>query len=604
MAGKAFRSKKVLTVLKQNRTKYNIIAFDTEDNGSGSPDNFICAAFCGVADGKPVSEFFTERKKARAFLFRKWQKPVLYFAHNLAYDLNNLDYPEGTTKLLSGKSRLIGAFYLYGQKKSIYLDTGNFFYGATINQLGEMIGRKKSKFDVLKLRGKKWDDFNKSEKACLKMYCMRDSEICYSIAQLLQELVQEEGTRLKGCWTAASMAMRIFRTKYLREKLECRSRLINDIERLAYYGGRTEVFDYGFYNNVIYEDIVSSYPAAMLYKRYPHPCYYSLHQSCKWSDIKSMEGISLVRISVPDMHIPPLPYRDTSGNGKLIFPIGEWTAAYTHPELRMAEKHGARIKAVYASILYKKTWEPFGKYIYEFYRKKERSSGIRRSFYKLLLNSLYGKWGEKREEIIRDNINRISMDDIYGKVVDISDSNGWVTLTGDRLPDPKHAFPVLAAYVSSYGRIKLFEERLCFGNIHKNNILYCDTDSCVSLKSPAVNCGSGLGQWEFRKMECFQAVAPKFYEYEGSMKLKGMPKRAKIRIEKNGMLTGIYERPLKLAEAIRRNMKPNKWIKIDKKVRIADDKRIKLGTDSNPILVYRNDSIRTFECALADRGKY
>src|SRR4029453_12933321 len=170
---------------------------------------------------------------------------------------------------------------------------------------------------------------------------------------------------------------------------------INDYERLSYYGGRTEVFNYNTHD-AFYEDIKSSYPNEMKHKEFPFPNQPSLLENQDWEEIRNSEGVSLVRIHVPYMHVPPLPYRRPQ-DGKLIFPYGTWTAAYTHPELRMAEKYGCKVLEVFHSLTYHKTFKPFESFVDHFYPLKDQTTGLRRDLNKLVMNGLSGKFGEKRE---------------------------------------------------------------------------------------------------------------------------------------------------------------------------------------------------------------
>lgn len=76
----------------------------------------------------------------------------------------------------------------------------------------------------------------------------------------------------------------------------------------------------------------------------------------------------------------------------------------------------------------------------------------------------------------------------------------------------------MIAYITSYGRIKLFEDRLKF-----QDAIYCDTDSCVTVKDYDINRGKELGNWDLNKYNNFRAYAPKFYtknSEEFELKLK------------------------------------------------------------------------------------
>lgn len=606
--------KNCFSPLKKATAKYKIIAFDTEDNATGCKDNLICACFYSDDEQKT----FFNRDEARKYLLKQHNKPTIYFAHNLSYDLLNLDYPENSIKLMPLKSRLIGGSVQHGKNKVRFMDTANFFIGATIESLGEVLGYPKIQFDLYNKTNKipinKISDEVKKE---LSIYCMRDAEICYKAAMKLQELATKNNTRFKA-YTAASFAMKIFRTNFFNDKWYKRPSIINDLERLSYYGGRTEVFNYRLFKKVIYEDIVSSYPTSMYYKNYPHPNKYVILKNRNWDDIRNEFGVSLCRVNVPYLHIPPLPVRRIV-DGRLIFPTGSWVGVYTHAELVMAEKYGVKIEPV-ESIIYEKPktdYQPFKQYIDFFFKLKQNSVGLEREFNKLMMNGLSGKFGESRSSVIRGkmeefqvcNCNILSNETICSRCnkiilndeIDIEepDQNGWISLLGGKLPDPIHTFPIMISYITSYSRIKLYEERLS-----KNNPIYCDTDSSVSEQNIQNNIGKDLGNWEQKTLSNFIAYAPKYYRFDEldkykndmkeKIKLKGIPKKHIINYEchlcneyntsticKCGNILSDndkiykYSKPIKLAEAIKRKILPNTWIEYIKKISLIDSKRIK-----------------------------
>jgi hypothetical protein len=380
----------------------HIIAFDTEDNSLGAPHNFICGCVYEGAD--PIQQYvFWNRDAMRKHIFDERRYATIGVAHNLAYDLWNIDYPENTCELINGKSKLIGATYKYGKRQQMrFLDTGNFFIGASIHSLGEQLGYQKigckceqhdfndngicptcGMFSVHYLKNKRQCEIQDDTRQIIAEYCMRDAEICYRTMKKIIDMTYMYKTRFK-CFTAASLAMRIFRTNFMKGRWKKRSMKINDIERLSYYGGRTEAFDYRMHESVFAEDIRSSYPSAMMKFTYPYPVnpirvIYTLDEALKH------EGISLVTVRVPlDMHIPPLPYRRE--DGRLLFPVGTWTAAFTHPEIKMAIKHGVEILEIHESLIYSNTFSPFKDFVGTFYKLKDSTKGIEREFYKLLLN--------------------------------------------------------------------------------------------------------------------------------------------------------------------------------------------------------------------------
>lgn len=629
--------RKIFTPLRPSTTPIKIIAFDTEDNSQGAPANFICACFYSDDEQRT----FFVREQAREYMLAKRNEPVVFFAHNLAYDLANLDYPEGDIKQMVTHGKLIGGLYKYGTRISRFMDTGNFFVGASIHSLGKLFGDDKLDFDISKIKNKDPPDIPFDIKTECALYCMKDAKICYMTAKKIVDLCNKHQTRFKS-FTSGSLSLRLFRTCYMDNEWECRSQYINDCERSAYYGGRTEVFNYNKHGSVYYEDINSSYPTAMFHKQFPVPWSYTLLKHQDWNTIKNTMGISLVTIYVPEMRIPPLPYKRTD-TGKLIFPTGKWTSSYVHEELVMAERYGCKVLQMHETVLYGETFNPFKDYVSDMHKLKSSAPnpGIERDFYKMMMNSLSGKLGEKRDTCIRLHVDDVKCClcptteydndskctkcggyNICGKTLE-PDENGWVNIIGSRQPDPPHSFPCLIAYITAYGRIKLYEDRL-----QHQDAIYCDTDSCISETDHPDNRGNELGQWDTKIVRDFMAYAPKFYTmYDNEkfkLKLKGVPKRhtffyicpnnhkhisppcigkCPINHSESTILCATcqspiaenqkfyaYEKPMRLSEAIHRKKAPNKWESLEKIVSIFDNKRLKLPNgDSTPIYIQDND---------------
>lgn len=563
--------------LKPHKKSYLpiVIGIDTEDNQAGAPDNFICmAAYCA---NLKKARFFTSREEARKFLLKKRNKKTIFFAHNLQYELSNLDFPEGSITPITSSHGIIGGRF----GRSIFIDTSKFFQ-TSLKNVGKIFNVQKLDFDTSLLKNQTWTTLSNEIKQIVKKYCIRDAKITAIAGFYLVQMTQKLRTSFKS-FTAASMSLRLFRLEALTEPINPRPMEINDIERLAYYGGRTEVFDYRKHNEVFYDDINSSYPFSMT-QPLPRPDKYERVRE-KYEDIEDYFGITLAKIEAPKLHIPVLPYKL---NGKLIFPTGKWIGVYTHAELNYAKQFGYKIKAI-ESIIYPEKFTAFENFIKSYYEKKQKSTTeAEKAFYKLVLNSLYGKFAEKRYEKLLCRIETLDKETFERYKDRLFEENGWVSLRGDRLSDPKHCFPVLSAYITSYSRIKLYEDRLK----HSDKICYCDTDSVISPDPIDINLGNEIGQWKRCIYKSFQAFAPKFYLIDENKKIKGVPKSA----NELDIFHYTYFKPLKLSEALRRHMQPNQWIEVRKEINPKYDKRIKLpdGT-TKPLNIAFDNTIHNFD---------
>ena len=246
----------------------------------------------------------------------------------------------------------------------------------------------------------------------------------------------------------------------------------NNFFRQSYYGGRTEIFnmhakdsDKPFY---LY-DINSLYPYVMYNNSFP----ISMPKKVRYKNIHEIidkSGIMEAQIiTPPDLDIPILPFHRE--DSRLIFPLGRWTGVYEFSLLAKALDYGYVIKPL-------RTWEfdsapIFKDYVDRFYSLKTQSTGAEQEIYKLLLNSLYGKWGERpdRKELITDPDVHLEglmpFDTIFGYAIRTFKQNSAYHL------------PAISIRVTALAQLELYKliERI----IQANGIIYyCDTDSVIT----------------------------------------------------------------------------------------------------------------------------
>jgi len=544
-----------------------VLAFDTEDNSRGK---FILGAaygdFVSRSDGrlKHVEKVFYDKKEMADFLMIP--RYGLTVAHNLEYDINNIE-PYIRGKRLYSKSRMVCFSVPYrvvrravGGKTKEYTERMLFY--DTLNHLklslkeaGELVGLKKLPFNPEN-----------------PTYCLRDAEITYRYAARLQNIYNSLGGNFKA--TIASTAMDIFRRKYLDVQINPIDDVQNKLEREAYYGGRCENFVRGKRYGVWYIDVNSLYPSILFSEVFPHPNSINYN-----GDLETAKfGIIWATVKTPDVMYPILPLRI---NNKLCFPIGTFKGVWCLNEFRYAMQNGYELVKLHKFVEYDSGFSPFKEYIAELHglKVKSREKSIEYIFYKTLMNALYGKFGESNE--IETYAGRL--DDYSGSLDGcplIKSVNGvdYLVLKGAEITYPIYSFPVIAAYVTAYGRIALHKK------IVETNAIYCDTDSVFTLERPKM--GSGLGEWVLKaKYDWVKFLAPKNYETPTQLKLKGVPKSAKL--TKNGKYS--YKKPLRFREMLRRKEKFlfNTWINVEKEVKIGkNDKRVfYIDGNSTPIRV-------------------
>lgn len=192
--------------------------------------------------------------------------------------------------------------------------------------------------------------------------------------------------------TIPSLALHIFRSNFMVKDAKIGIsdvKLYNKLHQ-AYTGGAVDVFTpsslqgekvYGY-------DINSLYPSVMKDFEFPvgSPKFVEGHV-----DISSSFGFIKVKVIAPDnLHIPLL---QTKVNGRTVAPLGTWTGWYFSEELKLALTLGYQFEVLEA-VLYERGYI-FKDYVSTLYKMRQSfdKKDPRNMITKLLLNSLYGKFG-------------------------------------------------------------------------------------------------------------------------------------------------------------------------------------------------------------------
>lgn len=290
-----------------------------------------------------------------------------------------------------------------------------------------------------------------------------------------------------------------------------------------YYGGRVECFKKGIINEFfsVY-DINSAYPYAMLS---PHPYGLDFMEFDEENpDYKTENGFFTIEAESTGAY----PYRE---NGKLSFPRdGKMRTFYvTGWELEAARQTGTAgnpkvIKAVYHSRL-----ESFAEYIEHFYslRLQAKATGDSAGdlFAKLLMNSLYGKFGANPENysdfviLPQDELNGLeSPDNEYN----LSGELGPWLLAERPLDDDEMRYYNVATAASITGFVRAYLWRaICATGI--DSILYCDTDSIATMsEGHELDTGKELGKWKHEgEFDKAGIAGKKMYIFRGKKNRNG-----------------------------------------------------------------------------------
>lgn len=534
--------KPVKPIKRLNRLE-SFITFDTETYVTEDADGLFRFPFrLGVAhyyrlasDGRYTLRhrlFFDDPDEFVSFILDKaiGGKVIPVIAHNVGFDLRVLDLPRRLLErgwdvsLPHLNQRTFIMHAAHGKSKVVFLDTAN--WGVTsVAALGEEMGRPKMKID-----------FDTATDAELTDYCDNDVKIISEFVIDYAAFIHTH--RLGGFrYTIGAQALAAYRHRFMSQPWYPHSfPPALALERDAYYGGRTECFFIGdapeadYYNL----DINSFYPYAMKTNKIPYRLvkYASSVAESTFSQMLR-EGYVIARVLIRTDE-NRYPYRISR---RLVFPVGEFVTPLHDPELRIALQRG-HVKHVYEASMYHADYifSEYVDYLYE-QRRIFIEAGMRSWGYvaKLLLNSLYGKFGQRGYE--REVVGEADPEAVWRLVCAdrVTDERytetcwAGVVYRERRQGESCYSMPAISGAVTAYGRSLLAE--YIFG-LPAGCIYYCDTDSLIvdergydALRGHIHP--SELGKLKLDSVSRDMTIhAPKDYRFGDQTKIKGVPNDA------------------------------------------------------------------------------
>lgn len=471
------RTRSRFTPLTAAPRSFPVIGFDTEDDSAGN-----VKALC-FHDGREAVHFSDPRRALLWLVTRRGWGRVVIAAVHLEYDLINLlragglrffdvGYAAGSGRIVWAKVRHTGI---------VLIDSLNLVM-ASAAKMGEAIGLPKLPFAP--------DD---------PRYVERDALIAQRFVERLQGELNGLGGQLR--YTAGASALDLFRRRFMRAEIPVLPRDVIEFLRLANYGGRTEIFRTRA-RDLRYYDVNSLYPFVNASLDYPNPGTWR-----KGRDVEA-PGVLDATVQVPaGVRFPLLPFRV---KGKLCFPTGRFRGHWTTLELREAiRRDSARIERVHGGVIFQDTDRPFGEYVRALYPKRPRDGSARDHAFKLLLNSLWGKFGQGNE-----TVKLVALAAAKGPVEGkrVLDGHVFETEIGDY---PAHANQVWAAWTLAGARIRLRE--ILDSVVDRGGIpCYCDTDSVIYSGGGALPETAGLGGLKLEGVYTEgEFLLPKVYTLKG-----------------------------------------------------------------------------------------
>jgi len=477
----------------------HVIFFDTETKQETMPNGDIkqtlklgWACYYRAAYGRNLERlewfFFKTALDLWQFLYRHVEpkRRLWIITHNLSFDFTIVEgwkylkqanfklrffHNSGSTCIISVKSKA-GSL--------LFIDSMNWFR-ESLAAIGQRLGIPKMTID-----------FETADDDFLSLYCKRDVEILIAMFKdFVKFLTGNQISRL--CFTIASTAMAAYLFGFYDHKIYIHNNeQAIDCERAAYRGGRVECFFIGRLDTGPYYvvDVNSLYATVMHHGLFP----------CKLLKTRKQCRVDTLRIALRKQAVIATVLIETDEPAyavkrkRTIFPVGRFWVTLTTPELVYALKRD-HIKKV-ARVCFYDQAKLFTRYVARMYtlRQDFTSAGVDsyREICKLLMNSLYGKFGQKAEvwDKIgdapgeRDRTEQVFLPDLNRRgMIRYLLGEVW-ELTG--YEECFNSFPGIAATVSAYARMYLYELMKITG---EGNYFYCDTDSLIVNDAGLSNLG-------------------------------------------------------------------------------------------------------------------
>lgn len=518
-----------------------IYAFDTEDDSQGN------LLYVNIFDG---SQHYGSAKPEFFYDFLN-AHPGIYWAHNLPYDMANLDLFCFCECVWKGGLVINGQYHNPGKRGiSQFRDSFNLSF-VSLAEIGDSIGLPKLDKDF------EHTTFDVTDKDDI-IYCERDTEIVYRFVKKIQKFVGKyDITDLPP--TMASTSMKIFRKVFRPIKLEKWTDKPFDEQgrnfRDFYAGGRTEAFFIGqikcdkkYDKSVYYADVNSLYPTVMQYN-FPVKNYYE--------SIKPEENLWLAYAEIEvkkDCHIPPFFKRY---NSRLIFPVGKFDIALSSVEYHAGKEYIEKIK--FKKVFnFPHTERIFKTYIDEMYNKRKKTKDpFENFFYKRLMNSLYGKFAMKPQgevsiplEMYKDFMINAELKNKNFREKFINADN-VIFLEETDLDVFQNL--IWASFITAYSRAFLFE---IIELIMKKGgkPVYCDTDSIYYISDKDLLSDKYSNELGFLKGDSAKSMhifgAKEYIFNDIDIACKGVPKKLQREYLKGRAVK--IKKPIKYKELGRR----------------------------------------------------
>lgn len=514
------------------------------------------------------------------------------------------------TKFIVSGSRLIGIVCKFGNSEITLCDTFSYLKGS-LEKVCQAFGIEFRKSDLSTEYKERMQDFKKLFPVEYYSYLADDVRNLKSAFELFAGMVSEQFAVNKMPLSASSLSMKVFRACYMGDLIiYTPARGMKKTEREAYTGGLTgwygladnpetmcegmkkhgvsnAVFEKAkshVYCDLYHYDVNSMYPSIMAQMKFPKTT------GCRTASFIWEIGNDISERKTKKAKLGygvyNIEYEQTGGTVPVLKPVidgkrseyGEWKGrgTFTHLEIEYLLELGGNVSiteegGIYYSIEDRAPY--LREYALDLYNRrldaKASGNAVLTELYKLLMNSLYGKFGEREEDREIKIVKESEMPDEATIIHTFDDAERYLlieTVNEDTAEMRRHVFPAVAAMITAAARVKLL--RVLNSGAP---VVYVDTDSAFiageKLPAEIVN-RDALGMWKLEAQYPWAAffgkkqyVIPILKTGDLKAKNKGAPKVNAsvylIDMMRDGRTTVDYRSPTSFKAAIRALDRPS-----------------------------------------------
>lgn len=378
-----------------------------------------------------------------------------------------------------------------------------------------------------------------SHRRRLVEYLVHDVDCTSRTVETIADRFAEWGIVLKN--TIGASAWATMHERFDVPKANWKSWRDYEAAHRGYHGGRTEMYRRSA--PVIWRyDRHAAYPASLAETAVPVGNYQRpIGEAARAAFAKGRPGVYSCTVTVPPMHVPPLP---TRADGRLLYCTGSFDGSWVLPELQAALELGVTIDYFSEAIVWEreeKVCAPYMRHVWALRAKylTVDEASPEAGLLKFASNAPTGKLGQKPEsevlEINPDPDDVVSCDHpglcfggaLHSTMQECCEHEcrtrckAWEGLdVGGPSPPIVYARPVwqlsdcsqvqMAAYLTGANRIEVGAQWRHAGQA----LCYGDTDSAYAARPLTRRLGPGLGEWGFEGVGLdYLARGPKALRY-------------------------------------------------------------------------------------------